>query len=101
MAESKSWDEVRRENPVNPNNAALYSRMLEVEQRLTPLRRLRGLGANAWLDAWEASNQDDPRLERDDDLLTIARYVEMLGGRLEVRAVFPDEAVVLLSEPES
>jgi hypothetical protein len=97
----KGWGQVRRENPVNPNNAELYSRMLEIEQLLEPLRRLRGLGADAWEEAWEASNQADPRLERDDDLLSVARYVEMLGGRLEVRAVFPDEAIVLLSEPES
>ena len=95
----KSWEQVRRENPVNENNLALYGRMLAIERTLDPLRRLRGLGANAWEAAWETSNRDDPRVERDDDLLSIARYVQMLGGRLEVRAVFPDEAVVLLTEP--
>ena len=99
MADSKSWDEIERAYPVNPNNAALYDRMLAIEETLEPLRRLRGLGTDAWEQAWAASNQDDPRLERDDDLLSVARYVQMLGGRLEVRAVFPDEAVVLLSEP--
>jgi hypothetical protein len=95
----KSWEQVRRENPVNENNLALYDRMLAIEQKLEPLRRLRGLGADAWEGAWAASNQDDPRLERDDDLLSVARYVQMLGGRLELRAVFGDEEVVLLTEP--
>ena len=95
------WDEVRRENPVNENNYRLYEQMLEVEHVLMPIRRRRGLSAAAWLDAWEASNQSDPRIERDDDLLSVARYVAALGGRLEVRAVFDDEEVVLLREPEA
>jgi hypothetical protein len=85
---------------VNENNAALYDRMLATEDLLRPVRRRRGLGADTWLAAWEASNPEDPRLERDDDLLSVARYVAMLGGHLEVRAVFEDEEIVLLREPE-
>ena len=94
------WEQIRRENPVNENNYALYEQMLATEDRLRPVRTRRGLGADAWLAAWEASNPDDPRLERDDDLLSVARYVATLGGHLEVRAVFDEEEVLLLKVPE-
>jgi hypothetical protein len=33
-------------------------------------------------------------------LFALARHVAAAGGRLELRAVFDDEEVVLLSEPE-
>jgi hypothetical protein len=97
----KSWEELRSENPVNENNAALYDRMLECEAILDPVRRQRGLAQAAWSAAWEASNQPDPQIQRDDDLLSLARYVATLGGRLELRAVFEDEEVLLLREPEA
>ena len=40
-------------------------------------------------------------LERRDDLYlsTLSHYVEALGGRLEVRAVFSDEEIVVRSHP--
>jgi hypothetical protein len=96
----KSWEELQRENPVNANNAALYDRMLACEVTLNPVRRRRGLADVAWSAAWEASNQPDPGIERDDDLLSLARYVASLGGHLELRAVFEGEEVLLLREPE-
>jgi hypothetical protein len=64
------------------------------------VRRRRGLTHAAWSAAWEASKQPDPGIERDDDLLSLARYVAGLGGHLELRAVFEDEEVLLLREPE-
>lgn len=97
----KSWETLRRENPVNENNAALYDRMLDCEVILDPIRRRRRLAEAAWSAAWEASSQPDPQIERDDDLLSLARYVASLGGHLELRAVFDDEEVLLLREPEA
>ena len=95
----KSWETLRRENPVNENNSALYDAMLACERILDPVRRRRGVPQDAWSAAWEASNQANPRIERDADLLSIARYVSLLGGHLELRAVFGDEEVLLLREP--
>jgi hypothetical protein len=43
---------------------------------------------------------DDERRE-DLYLSALKYYVEALGGRLEVRAVFGDEAVVVRREPEN
>ena len=95
----RSWETLRRENPVNENNAALYDRMLAIEGLLDPIRRRRGASEGAFVEAMEAANQPDPRVERDADLLSIARYVAMLGGHLELRAVFAEETVLLLREP--
>jgi hypothetical protein len=47
-------------------------------------------------DALEVAETDD---EEDVYVATLARYVAELGGRLEVRAVFPDEIVTLLRLP--
>ena len=46
----------------------------------------------------QVSQANIPRIERQDDLKlsTLERYIEALGGRLEVRAIFGDEHVVLL-----
>jgi hypothetical protein len=54
----------------------------------------------------EALDTVDEKLsadERREDLYLSALkyYVEALGGRLEVRAVFGDEAVVVRREPEN
>ena len=46
----------------------------------------------------QVSQANISRIERQDDLKlsTLERYIEALGGRLEVRAIFGDEHVVLL-----
>ena len=44
--------------------------------------------------SWKSGQPGElSRIERQDDL---KRYIEALGGRLEVRAIFGDEHVVLL-----
>jgi hypothetical protein len=42
------------------------------------------------------------RIEQEEDvyLSTLARYVAALGGHLEVLAVFPEETVTVLREPD-
>ena len=48
-------------------------------------------------DLMEVRQASISKFERQDDILvsTLRRYVEALGGQLEIRARFPDEAVVL------
>ena len=99
MDGGKSWNTIRRENPINENNLALYERLMDAAQRLDGMRRRRGLSESAFADAIAVA-PSDPRVERDDDLLALGRYVAALGGQLELRAVFPDETVTLLREPE-
>jgi hypothetical protein len=49
----------------------------------------------ALLAALEMTQANVSRIEHEDDiyLSTLRRYVEALGGQLEVHAVFPDETV--------
>jgi hypothetical protein len=80
---------------VNEDRVAFYERLIEAERCLDDLRERAGVSETE-LEAALAPNDDgDP-----DDLYRLARAVTLLGGRLEVRAVFSDGAVTLLLEPE-
>lgn len=48
-------------------------------------------------DTLDVSQANVSRIERQDDLYlsTLREYVEALGGKLEIRAVFPDRVVTL------
>lgn len=67
-------------------------RLIAVDDRLDRLRRQRGLSEHEVAKAIAT----DLGPEDDDDLFRLARYVELLGGQLEIRAVFPDQTVTLL-----
>ena len=87
---NKSWREIRRQLPLNEERVAIYRRLMDAEARLEPVRLRQGVSETAP----DAS-------ESDDYLATLARYVAALGGHLEVRAVFPDETITLLRDPDS
>jgi DNA-binding XRE family transcriptional regulator len=76
---------------------------MEAELRLAAVRRRRGVSQAAVARALEVSQPNVSRIEQEDDvyLSTLARYIAALGGHLEVRAVFPDETITVLREPES
>jgi hypothetical protein len=78
-----------------------YKRLMEAEFRLEAVHRRAGV-AKTMADALEAVRVDPTGNEQEDDLYLAAlvRYVEALGGHVEVRAVFPDEAVTVLREPD-
>jgi hypothetical protein len=48
------------------------------------------------------SQSNVSRIEQEEDvyLSTLARYIAALGGHLEVLAVFPEETVTVLREPD-
>lgn len=101
MARTKPWRTVRGQRPLNEGRVAAYKRLMDAELRLSELRAKRGLSQSAIADALAVSQPNVSRIEQEDDvyLSTLARYVAALGGHIEVRAVFPDETVTLLSEP--
>jgi transcriptional regulator with XRE-family HTH domain len=76
---------------------------MDAEVRLSELRGRRGLSQAAVAEALSVTQPNISRIEQEDDvyLSTLARYVEALGGHLEVRAVFPDETITLFREPDS
>ena len=64
---------------------------------LTDLRRARGVTQEEMARAWEVSQENVSRVEREKDvyLSTLRAYIEALGGRLELTAVFPDDTIKL------
>ncbi len=64
---------------------------------LTDLRHARGVTQEELARAWEVSQENVSRVEREKDvyLSTLRSYVEALGGHLELTAVFPDQTVRL------
>jgi hypothetical protein len=93
---TRSWEVIRRQMPLNEARVLAYQRLMQADVRLSGLRRRRGL-----IKATLADMIDGSQLAEDDDLYlsTLGRYVATLGGHLEVRAVFPEAAVTLLTLP--
>jgi hypothetical protein len=86
---------------VNEKRVDLYAEIMEAQRRIAQSRYRQGVPdevVQAALDAVDERMSDDERRE-DLYLSALRHYVEALGGRLEVRAVFGDEAVVVRREP--
>ena len=99
---AKSWRTIRGQRPLNESRVATYKRLMDAELRLADVRRRRGLSQAAIAEALEVSQPNVSRIEQEDDvyLSTLARYIAALGGHLEVRAVFPEEMITVLREPD-
>lgn len=85
------------EGPVNAVRVELYRRLMEAQEQIARALYRRGVSderVRAALDAIDERLTEDERRE-DLYLSALSRYVEALGGRLEVRAVFGEEAIVL------
>jgi hypothetical protein len=99
MADSKDWREIRAELALNEDLVAAYGEVMELPARLAKLRRDHGVSYAAIAETLSISETEAASLERPDDprLTELAKFVVALGGRMEVRAVFPEETVTLLS----
>lgn len=64
---------------------------------LFEMREQRGASQEDLARLWATSQPNVSKIERQDDLFvsTVRRYVEALGGRLEMQAIFPDQTVQL------
>jgi predicted transcriptional regulator len=97
---TQKWDDIKQKKPPTPESRRLLAEArMEVarELALADLRRQRGLRQEDVADRLGVHQSNISRLEQSDDpfISTLERYVKALGGRLELRAVFDDEAVVL------
>ena len=100
MPSTKRWDEVTKELREQPGDeermAAARARLAEEEatyfRHLHELRRAREMTQVALAKQLNMVQPSVSRLERQADLYvsTLRRYIEALGGRLEIHAVFPD-----------
>ena len=72
-----------------------YRRLMDAIVSLYRLREQRGLTQVTLAKQLDVTQGNVSRIENASDLYvsTVARYVEALGGRLELTAVFPDGVV--------
>ena len=107
MAGRKRWRDLRAETiekrPGAPERVEALKRFMELDIALAELRELRGASQGDLADALGVSQPNISRIEREDDVRvsTLSRYVEALGGQLEIRARFDEGVVELRSEPGS
>lgn len=93
--ELRSWEEIRAKMPVDERRTAAYERQMIAEQRLYEIWERRAEGMDWRGEALGSPIEDDRNLW----LTELGERVAMLGGQLELAAVFPDETVTLLIEP--
>jgi hypothetical protein len=101
---ARSWEELRRQRPLNEHRVDTYRQLMKSQELLGAMRGV-DVGQAAVDAALEASLSLVPESESDEELYigTLTRYVEALGGRLEVlgdppsgvRAGFPGWSIAL------
>jgi hypothetical protein len=90
-----SWAEVRSGLPLDERRVAAYRRLMVAEERLYELCERRAEGMDWVGEALGSPIETDTALW----LLELGEKVALIGGQLEVAAVFPEETVTLLIEP--
>ena len=102
MPKNKTWRELRAETITTSERDAEVkagAQAIVLQSRLAELRQKRSISQQTLADALGVSQARVSTLEHTDDVLvsTLTRYIEGLGGHVEIRAVFDDEAIELLS----
>lgn len=98
---TRSWKDVLSDEPVNQARAAIYERLMDAQERIAQARQNVGVNhavISVALDKADEELSDDDRRE-DLYVSSLAHFIRALGGQLEVRALFPDQAVVIRREP--
>jgi transcriptional regulator with XRE-family HTH domain len=94
--QAKSFDKLRGQIDADPDRRARVDE--HKVAMLADLRRTLDLTQAAIAERLEVTQENVSQIERgeaDVRLSTLNRYVEALGGRLEVRATFPERTVEL------
>jgi DNA-binding Xre family transcriptional regulator len=94
---SELEDRARREHPGWDEDVATIKQAIEDALELAELRKHRGITQVQLADRLRISQGNVSEMEhrRELYLSTLREYVEALGGRLELAAVFPDERLPL------
>lgn len=111
MSGHRNFRELRKELHSKPEYHDLMERRRAVEeaefttavQALTAIREERGVTQAEVAEAWETTQSNVSRFEHAQDtyLSSLMRYAAALGGRLELRVVFPDQVVDLTPHNET
>jgi transcriptional regulator with XRE-family HTH domain len=99
----KTKADILKRRPITPADREAIDAIkhaMTLQVRLHELRERRGATQEDVADQLGTSRPNVSRIEAADDIrvTTLERYVRALGGRLEVRAVFEDEAVDLTAD---
>lgn len=100
MSKTKNFDILRRKVRANPERAHRvdeHKRAILDALALAEAREQRDVRQKDIAKILGVTQANVSRIEREEDvyLSTLRKYVEALGGRLEVNAVFPDKTVSL------
>jgi DNA-binding Xre family transcriptional regulator len=98
VTRTKSFRELRARIDADPRRrerVEAQTQALLAVVKLAELREARQATQQELAEVLQMTQANVSRIEHEDDiyLSTLRRYVEALGGQLEVHAVFPDETV--------
>src|SRR5437764_8647316 len=98
---TRSWKDVLSDEPVNQARAAIYERLMDAQERIARARHEGGVDHAVIRAALDQADDELSENDRREDLYlsSLEHYVRALGGQLEVRALFPDQIVVIRREP--
>ena len=87
---------------MNEMRAEIYRRLMEAQERIAHTLYKRDVSHDDVLAALDAVDEEMSEDQRREDLYLSAleHYVEALGGRLEVRAVFAEDEILVRRAPE-
>jgi pyruvate/2-oxoglutarate dehydrogenase complex dihydrolipoamide acyltransferase (E2) component len=88
--------------PMNEMRAEIYRRLMEAQERIAHTLYKRNVSHDDVLAALDAVDEEMSEARRREDLYLSAleHYVEALGGRLEVRAVFAEDEILVRRAPD-
>jgi transcriptional regulator with XRE-family HTH domain len=97
---ARTLNDIRAKRPLSPDTRKRVDqikRAMQLEIALHELRELRGASQAQVAETLGTSRPNVGRIERELDvrLSTLERYVEALGGKLEIHAVFDDADIKL------
>jgi hypothetical protein len=98
MAEFEDWERIAARRAVSDDHDAAYRQLARAEHGLDDMRKRRSLSA-AKLDELADATPARSFAALSDELVSLTKVVEALGGHVEVRAVFDDQTIMLLREP--
>ncbi len=101
MSRHKSWSEISTKLRADPERRARIEQSeqaIEASLTISQLREARGATQESVAESMNVTQSNVSHFERNPNIFlrSLAGYVEALGGRLEIRAVFPDQIVTLV-----
>ena len=99
---TRRWKDASADGEVNEMRAEIYERLMVAQERIAQALYERDVSHDVVLAALDAVDERLTEDQRREDLYVsaLAHYVAALGGRLEIRAVFGHEAILVRQEPE-